>query len=237
MDALPLMTQAASLFHKRLIAESGCVRLPPPPDVMCATGPAANLQWDNVLLSSPAFRRAHIETFNVPGRVSVLHVCIFPHINDPAPIFGFDMVAGPSRVTGIFLDLSPVTDQPPCPRLRDVSGCSDFAVKRTLPEWGDIFSTDVLAVRPVNLDEVSRAISLGLRALDSVLAAPRSLADVVPPAIAAGQARYMAGQRRNEHTFRMLASFIGHGPARRFIDEVLFPMDESLSTAASLEMA
>jgi len=234
MNALPLMARAAAMFRARLGAEPGCRKLPVPAIATLTSGQPAALLWDNVLLCADSFRRAHVETFEVAERLSVLHVCIFPHLNDPLPIFGFDMIAGPSRVTGIFLDLSPVTDRLPVPSLRDVVGpaaLAGFALPRTLPDWGDIFSDEMLAVRPIDLDEVSRAIALAERALDGVLRARHLPADPAPAEIAAGQVRYIAGQRRNEHTLRMLTSFIGLPSARRFIDDVLFPLDDSIALA------
>jgi phycocyanobilin:ferredoxin oxidoreductase len=187
----------------------------------------AGLHWQNTLLTAGTFRRAHVETFAVAERVSVLHVCLFPHLHDAAPIFGFDMVAGPARVTGIFLDLSPVTHRPPRPGLRDVvagAALDSFATRRVLPEWGEIFSPDMLAIRPTDLNEVDHALALAKTALDGVLRATQNGPGVPSAEIVAGQARYAEGQRRNEHTARMLAGFIGAEAARRFIDEVLFPL-------------
>lgn len=228
MNALPAMARAAAMFVARLRAEPGCVELPVPASEPFTAAPPASLLWNNVLLRSESFRRAHVETFDVAERLSVLHVCVFPHMEDPGPIFGFDMVAGHSRVTGIFLDLSPVTSELPVPRLRDVvdrAALAGFAMPRALPAWGDIFSDDMLAVRPTTLDEVTRAIGLAEQALDVVLQACRGASDHASVEIAAGQARYITGQRRNEHTLRMLGGFIGLAPARRFIDEVLFPLE------------
>jgi phycocyanobilin:ferredoxin oxidoreductase len=224
MDAFPLMAGAAAGFRARLSAEPGCTDIPVPP-VPTARN---DLCWENTLLRATTFRRAHVETLNVPGRVSVLHVCVFPHYDDPAPVFGFDMVAGPARITGIFLDLSPVTARPPCPRLRDVvdpAALARFATRRAPPGWGDIFSADLLAIRPLDLGEARRAVALAETALDGLLTATRQPAAAV--SAAAGQARYIAGQRRNEHTLRMLEGFIGEAPARRFIDTVLFPVDHA----------
>lgn len=221
MNALALMARAAADFRARLMAEEDCAALPSPN----ALATPDTLRWDNILLRARTFRRAHVETFDVPGRLSVLHVCVFPHLDDPTPIFGFDMVAGSARVTGIFLDLSPVGLLPPVPSLSDVcdpQALAGFATPRSPPEWGDIFSADLLAVRPDSLEEVGKTIALAMVALNGMLRAAR-LSTAAEAVVAAGQARYIAGQRRNEHTLRMLAGFIGHAAARRFIDEVLFP--------------
>jgi phycocyanobilin:ferredoxin oxidoreductase len=221
-DARPSMARAAAQFQARLLAEQSIRRLPVPE---LGAG-RHDLDWNNTLLESATFRRAHVETFVVPGRLSVLHVCVFPHLHDPAPIFGFDMVAGPARVTGIFVDLSPVIAQPAGPGLREAVGHSAleaFAVRRELPEWAEIFSPDLLAIRPTDEAEIERAIALGFRALEAMLSACGRRRDTAET-VAEGQARYALGQRRNEHTWRMLASFIGATPARQFIDEILFPL-------------
>jgi phycocyanobilin:ferredoxin oxidoreductase len=225
MNALPLMARAAEGFRARLMAEPGCRPLPLPCDVPAAEG----LDWRNTLLRAEKFRRAHVEIFTVAGRLSVLHVCLFPHLDDPAPVFGFDMVAGPARVTGIFLDLSPVIGRVPCPSLRQAVGggaLAGFGCRRPPPDWGAIFSGDFLAIRPLDLEETQAAIALAGTALEALLAsAGKRTAEAA--AVAAGQARYVAGQRRNEHTFRMLAGFIGPDPAQRFIESVLFPAPET----------
>ena len=82
----------------------------------------------------------------------------------------------------------------------------------------------MLAVRPTSAAEVAGAIALAEAALQGWLARPRAASGPGPASrIAAGQARYVAAQRRNEHTLRMLAGFIGAEAARRFIEDVLFP--------------
>jgi phycocyanobilin:ferredoxin oxidoreductase len=229
MDITPVLTSAASAFQTRLWAEPAAQHLPI--GFHCAR--PDGLVWENDLLTSATFRRGHVETFVMPGRVAVLHVCVFPHTDDPAPIFGFDMIAGSARVTGIFLDLSPVTSAPPRPGLTDAVAplrLTDFAQPRTLPDWGSIFSPEMVAIRPIGQDETQHAITLGLRALDGMLRTARSLPrqDVTQ-----GQARYILGQRCNEHTHRMLGGFIGAEPARRFIDDVLFPLPNGRPAAAA----
>jgi phycocyanobilin:ferredoxin oxidoreductase len=228
MNAWRLMAQAAVDFRVRLRTEPGCRALASP---LTETS-GAGLQWDNLLLTADRFRRAHVELFMAAGRVCVLHVVVLPHLDDASPIFGFDMIAGPARVTGIFLDLSPVTHPPAGLRLREAveeGALANFASRREVPPWGDIFSTDFLAVRPIDLAEVRRAIGLGGQALDAALSAPRIC--VAHAQVRAGQDRYASAQRRNEHTFRMLAGLVGHAPARRFIDDILFP---SIQQATSL---
>lgn len=220
-NALPLLDRAADTFQSRLKAAPGSQPLPEP-----SVGPLpSGLTWRNVLMKGQKFRRAHLETFNVAGRLSVLHVCIFPHLSDPSPIFGFDVVAGPARVTGIFLDLSPVVDREPKVSLHEILGRPCFQERRAPPSWGNVFSPDFLAIRPVDLQEVESAIDMAVTAMDHLLTMPRQAA-ATSSRIAQGQDRYIRAQRQNEHTFRMLSGFIGPSAARAFIDQVLFPLEQ-----------
>jgi phycocyanobilin:ferredoxin oxidoreductase len=229
VDILSVVASGAESFRSRLLEVPGTMHCPVDAD----TDSRNDFTWTNLLLTSPSFRHAHVETFGVPGRISVLHVCIFPHHDDPGPIFGFDMIAGHSKVTGIFLDLSGTISNLPVPRLRDVvesDALAEFVERRPLPAWGTIFSPDVLAIRPVNSTEIEKGLQLGLRALGGFLSHAKSPSKSSSAAIGAGQQRYIDAQRQNEHTFRMLSGFVGMERARKFIDETLFP---SLTRVAS----
>jgi hypothetical protein len=55
--------------------------------------------WVNRVWTSDAYRRAHVDV--VDARESkglwMMHCCIFPHTHNPAPIFGFDVIAGKNK--------------------------------------------------------------------------------------------------------------------------------------------
>lgn len=171
--------------------------------------------WENHRYHSPRYRLAHVEIFN-QDKFMVVHTCVFPHPDDPAPIFGFDVIAGEHKVTGVFLDLSPTVAEPE--RFHSLR----FEHKRERPEWGDIFSQNWIACRP-NKEEMMQIISEAQRLLR------RYLTDIVgkdkgdPDAIRIGQNRYCEHQRKNEHTYKALKNLIGEAKAREFMDDVLFP--------------
>ncbi len=215
-----LVRQAANRFIGQLEQHQGLAPLPPPEQ----PPHPSEMSWQNTLFSGPAARRAHVEVFELREHFAVLHVCIFPDVNDPAPIFGFDMIGGRTQATGLFLDFSPVLPEPPRPSLQQAVPCGvlqAFTHKRERPDWGEIFSPDFFAIRPVSRSEIEAAIGLAETALAFYL---RHLgARVADKRIAEGQAAYVCGQRRNPHTFRMLARYVGEPAARRFIERVLFP--------------
>ena len=222
---LPLMQTLAGKFVARLRQESGGLCLAPP----SLPRGSAGLVWRNSLFQAAGFRRAHVELFEIPQHFAVVHVCILPHLWSAAPIFGFDMVAGHSQATGVFLDYSPVTASAPMPALADILGAdlrARFKAPRTRPEWGRIFSDDFFAVRPVDLEEIETALALASRALDYFLcrlpAEDRRLpADAT---VLEGQSGYARAQRQNPHTLRMLARHVGPRAAQAFMDDVLFPL-------------
>jgi phycocyanobilin:ferredoxin oxidoreductase len=219
-----MMADAARDIAAILSAESGCRALPPP----ALPSHDLALRWDNALFESPVFRRAHVELFHVPGTFAVLHVCIFPRTTVAAPVFGFDMVAGRDQATGAFLDYSPVVSACTGPTLAavvDAAARDGFGHHRARPDWGGIFSPAFFAVRPSGVEEAGRAMALGQRALRHYAAALRGGAWPAYPEgeVRLGQAAYAAGQRRNPHTLRMLARFVGQDAAEAFMREVLFP--------------
>ena len=170
--------------------------------------------WENHRWTSPQFRMAHVEIFN-QDRFMVVHCCVFPHVTDPAPIFGFDAIAGESKVTGLFFDLSPTVSKtaPFC----NIQGL----VNRDRPEWGNIFSDHWVACRPTpdQLEEIGTdAIRVLVEYLTTLRTDSGNTAD-----IEAAQDRYCLQQRQNEHTRRALINLIGSDLTEEFMTTVLFP--------------
>jgi phycocyanobilin:ferredoxin oxidoreductase len=218
--------QAEETLRRRLLAVPHLTVQADP--VAALDGVGSRFAWRNVIATAPTFRRAHLEWLEVPGRLAVLHLCVFPHLDDATPVFGFDVVAGHARISGMFLDLSPTLAAPPRPGLSELVGAAaltGFAQPRGRPEWGDVFSDDFLAIRPQDADEAVRVVALADRAFAGLLAAlsrpARGVADVA--AVTAGQAHYAAAQRRNTHTLRVLSNLVGATAAACFVTESLFP--------------
>ena len=178
--------------------------------------PTEDYGWENYRWASPSFRIAHLEIFN-QNKFLVVHLCIFPHGDDPRPIFGFDVIAGESKVTGVFMDLSPtVLPSNPFSTL-------DFIKSRERPEWGDIFSEHWIACRPNEsemiaiADEAERVLKTYLDTLTTTMTDQRI------EQIIAAQNHYCTQQRKNEHTVKAVKNLLGEERANKFITEVLFP--------------
>jgi phycocyanobilin:ferredoxin oxidoreductase len=172
--------------------------------------------WENHRFRSEKFRLAHVEIFN-QDRFCVIHCCVFPHINDPAPIYGFDVIAGENKITGVFMDLSPTVLEPKPFLKLDVSHFKN----RVAPEWGDIFSPYWLACRP-SPDEMEAIGKEAVRLLVhylSVLGTDLGNRDE----IVARQNHYCLQQRQNEHTRKALINLLGTDGANEFMENILFP--------------
>lgn len=202
-DYIELLDKTARQLNNIIKAEAGVVPMDTP-----------EYGWENHRYSSPKFRMAHVEIFN-QDRFMVVHTCVFPHIDDPAPIFGFDVIAGNNKVTGVFLDLSPTVKDP------GVFHNCRFKTQRDRPEWGDIFSQNWIACRP-DKTEMITIIAEAQRLIKyhfTLLKQEQGNVDE----IRAGQNRYCKQQQQNEHTLRALKNLIGADRAKEFMETILFP--------------
>ena len=68
--------------------------------------------WVNRVWTSDSYRRAHVDVVDAreTRKLWMMHCCIFPHTHNSAPIFGFDVIAGPNKITGCFVDFSPTLE-------------------------------------------------------------------------------------------------------------------------------
>jgi phycocyanobilin:ferredoxin oxidoreductase len=180
----------------------------------CEPVPTKDYGWENHRWTSTQFRMAHVEIFN-RDRFMVVHCCVFPHYDDPSPIFGFDAIAGETKVTGLFWDLSPTVQA-----TQPFTGIQGL-VNRDRPEWGNIFSEHWIACRP-SPEQLVEIGTDAARVLDTYLTS-LATAQGDPTAIALAQDRYCLQQRRNEHTVRAIVNLLGQDQANEFITTVLFP--------------
>lgn len=172
--------------------------------------------WCNMRWCSTQFRLAHIERFDQP-KFSVLHMVIFPHIMDPAPIFGFDVIASDTKITGVFFDRSPtikcwgpLTDQ-------------TWQEPRDRPDWGHIFSDHWIACRPTPAEAVDICALACELLKDYLNRLAQEYSHRVSDIIQAQNA-YSMNQRQNEHTTRVIKKILGTERGEQFINEILFPI-------------
>ena len=209
MNCITYLDELAQRFCETIAAQPGA-----------APVETKDYGWANHRWTSVRFRMAHVEIFN-RDRFMVVHCCVFPHYSDSSPIYGFDAIAGESKVTGLFWDLSPtVRNSEP---FNNIAGL----VNRERPEWGDIFSEHWVACRP-SPEQLTEIGDAAVSCLANYLPSLGQLRHVREPIIAA-QDRYCLQQRTNEHTLRAIRNLLGDALADEFVTTVLFPTHQGLA--------
>ena len=113
--------------------------------------------WSNTTWRSSKFRRAHVEVIDAreTNKIWIMHACIFPQIPSGAPIYGFDIIAGPSKITGTFHDFSPIDPKHPAMEyFCKATESTSWSRQRDLPDWArEIFSSRMIAAGNIKTDE------------------------------------------------------------------------------------
>ena len=156
-----------------------------------------------------------------------MHCCVFPHLHNPAPIFGFDVVAGKNKITGCFHDFSPAGDanHPLIDWFMEESEKLSWNKKRPLPDWAErIFTKHMIAAGNVSQeDELAQILAMARKNLNCYLdevGLTNNTADNTKDA----QNYYAQNQKMNPHTPKVMASLgLNEEDVRMFIQDCLFP--------------
>jgi hypothetical protein len=182
--------------------------------------------WPNYVYKDKKFRRAHLDIVDARDtkNLYMLHLCVFPHTKDPAPIFGFDIIAGPRKVTGAFHDFSPVaTDHWLLDWFESNAKKFKASKERELPDWAKaIFSGNMIAAGNVRSEEeLNKILKLIISNLEFYL---NNIGEVSKTNFKMKQNFYCEKQKENPHTPKVMTS-LGLDPeeVRLFIQEGLFP--------------
>ena len=187
--------------------------------------------WINRVWRNDDVRRAHIDVVDARDSKGLwmMHVCVFPVLNNDAPIYGFDVIAGKNKMTGAFHDFSASStfDHPMIDGYKEA--VADFIPKkqRQLPEWAtNIFTDKMLAAGNVNtIEEAVAIIELAQNNL-------RAYFDEVGEftgcgnrdEVIAAQNYYCHNQQQNPHTPRTMKSLgLNEADVDKFCTDMLFP--------------
>ena len=185
--------------------------------------------WVNRIWTSDRYRRAHVDV--VDARESkglwMMHCCIFPHTHNPAPIYGFDVIAGKNKITGCFHDYSKAGDSehPMMDWFADEAQKLSWNKTRKLPDWAErIFSPSMIAAGNVSdEEELEQIFAMARTTLDHYLS---TVAETNNTAVDTTEAQnyYCENQKQNPHTPRVMVSLgLSEEDVRMFIQECLFP--------------
>ena len=186
-----------------------------------------NFDWPNYVFRSGVFRRAHLDVVDARDtkKLYMMHLCIFPHTNDSGPIYGFDLIAGPNKVTGAFHDFSAGYDKNHymldwfSNRVSDLQ----WSKKRELPEWArNIFSDSMVAAGNINTAvELDVVLALANETLSYYLDNIGAMSNIDSTD---AQNWYCHNQRQNPHTPKVMESLgFDSDTVQNFITTCLFP--------------
>jgi len=188
--------------------------------------------WVNLVWRGEHVRRGHVDVVDARKTKGLwmMHVCVFPNLDNNSPIYGFDVIAGKNKVTGAFHDFSTTTSDETHP-LNEwfAEGMADYfpSKPRTLPEWAtNIFSSSMLAAGNItDVNEIDSIIDFAVNNLEVYL---QSLGDHAstadPKAAIVAQNYYCQNQQQNPHTPRVMKSLgLNEDDVNIFCRDVLFP--------------
>jgi hypothetical protein len=185
--------------------------------------------WVNRVWTSGSYRRAHIDVVDARETKGLwmMHCCIFPHIHNPAPIYGFDVIAGKSKITGCFHDFSPAGDSehPLIDWFAEEARKLEWNRTRKLPDWAErIFTASMIAAGNVSkqeeLDQITNLAKLTSEVYLKNVADTNNTAKNTTEA----QNYYAQNQKQNPHTPRVMVSLgLSEEDVKVFVQECLFP--------------
>ena len=187
--------------------------------------------WINRVWANKHVRRAHIDVVDARDSKGLwmMHVCIFPTLDNPAPIYGFDVIAGKNKMTGAFHDFSPSSD-PDHPMIQGYYESVEHFVpekQRELTKWArNIFTGKMLAAGNVKTDEeateIIRIATDNLRAYFDEVGLTKGEGDQA--IVGAAQDYYCHNQQQNPHTANVMKSLgLPEADVDRFCTDMLFP--------------
>ena len=185
--------------------------------------------WHNKFYQCNRYRRAHVEIVDnrETHKLYIIHCTIFPHYNDPSPIWGFDIVCGQSKITGAFLDFSNAGDPDHFMMkwFNDQTKDITWNKPRNLPDWAkQIFSPAMVAAGNINTEqEFDLLENLALKSLNYYLAnAGYTQQSGMDYHMA--QNRYCYYQKQNPHVVNSMVSMgVPEDTMKQFVSELLFP--------------
>jgi hypothetical protein len=188
--------------------------------------------WVNRVWHNNSVRRAHIDVVDARDTKGLwmMHVCVFPVLNNNGPIYGFDVIAGKNKMTGAFHDFSASSggeDHPMIDGYKEAVAEFIPSKQRQLPEWAtNIFTDKMLAAGNVRTEE--EAVAIIDLALDNLRAYFDEIGEFDGTGdreiTIAAQNYYCHNQQQNPHTPRTMKSLgLDEADVDKFCTDMLFP--------------
>ena len=187
--------------------------------------------WTNRTWSNMSIRRAHVDV--VDARESkglwMAHICLFPMKKNGGPIYGFDIIAGKSKITGAFHDFSPLLkkEHPLTRWFIEENKWFKPSKVRELPDWAKaIFSEGMIAAGNVREErELNQICTLAVSNLNAYIdKIGHYNSDSNEEDVIRAQNFYCENQQKNPHTPKTMQSLgLPEEDIKLFCADNLFP--------------
>ena len=187
--------------------------------------------WTNRTWKNEFIRRAHVDVVDARDTKGLwmAHVCLFPELSNGGPIYGFDIIAGKSKVTGAFHDFSPLLqkEHPLTKYFIEENKWFKPSKVRELPDWAKaIFSPGMIAAGNVREEkELEQICTMAVSNLNAYIDkighydTDSSKEDVIR-----AQNFYCENQQKNPHTPKTMQSLgLPEEDIKLFCADNLFP--------------
>ncbi|MFL5405856.1 MAG: hypothetical protein ACJ79O_08395 [Myxococcales bacterium] len=169
----------------------------------------------------PEVRYGRVTIFAARG-VEIASLVFFPRLDRKAPILGADLVEHAQGAGLVVADLSPVSEEPDVDPVLSAAAAA-LPSAGELPPWAArIFSPTPIFARVADPDPAAVAIRAAAGAFVSRVRVSVPEAAVVD-AVRAAQSRYVRAHREDDRALGLVAKVFGPGPARWYVEHVLFP--------------
>lgn len=115
--------------------------------------------WEDYFWESDSIRKCHLKIIDrtEDKKLWLMHINIFPDTRINLPILGFDIVAGPNKISGAFFDYSNCIYHPYSDYLAMATKSLQWSKPRELPAWAsEIFSESMIAAGNIRGEEVQQ---------------------------------------------------------------------------------
>ena len=186
------------------------------------------LYIENEFHKARGFRKLHIEVAEFSKNLKILHCVFFPDPKFEIPIFGMDLVKINDIVSAAIVDLSPASSRQvnKYENLLSEVDKSSFTSLREIPDWGGIFSSNVIFASLKNEFEKNAFCKVVNQYLSILIKISKNARpefnDVFIKERIDYQKNYCVQQMKNEKTSLVLLKYFDKKWVDNYIKTVLF---------------
>lgn len=184
--------------------------------------------WTDLFWRGPVIRKCHLKVIDrlEDHSLWLMHLNIFPEKGYDLPIVGFDIVGGPTKMSGGFFDFSPVINRnhPLIQHFAAETENVTWKRERLLPDWAlTIFSKHMIAAGALKNEELEKMFDVVLELVKYYLDHAEELA--VPTRLDTSRRlnNYCINQKKNDKLHSSLLKLgLSEESKNSYIDNILF---------------